>query len=728
MHPVNRVGSKLILCCFLWLPALPGFAGIWQDVQVSAKATDATPIYYRSLRADHDALRQALAAAPLEYTSSQGTEIQLPMPDGSLQRFEVENSPIMQPALAARYPEIQTYRARGIDDPAATGRLDLTPKGFHGMLSSSAGTLYIDPDGSGGYRSYYRKDYVAASKGITAEGERAQCLVESSADELQAARPAELLAQRIEGSRQIYRLALAATGEYTQYHGGTVAAALAAMTTAINRVNEIYARDLAIRFELIANEELIIFTDADQDPYTNDDPVEMLKENQQTLDAVIGSQNYDIGHVFSTGGGGLAGVGVTCRTGVKAQGVTGLRTPVGDYFYIDFVAHEMGHQMAATHTFNGTTDACGTSAARIAETAFEPGSGSTILSYAGICGAENLQTTVDDLFHAISIQQISTYAGSTGACGADESTFNTAPIVSAGIDRIIPHCTPFVLHGSATDADLDVLQYQWDEMDAGAATDALTYGTDLGSNPLFRSYNLQASGERVFPRMSALAQGTSYEGETLPAEARTMNFRLTVRDGNGGVGEDDVRVAVDGGLGPFLVSGGELNAGGSFQPDSRATVEWLDGNTAASCPQVVISILAFNSSGTTYCDASNDTALSLGEFSNTGSALVTLPDLSISRGRIKVACANNVYFSLSENDLQIAGTTLVSTDCKDTQPRISDGSGDLVAACIAQGNASLPADSSGGGGGGGALILLPALLGFRLARQRFGKASRSVVV
>ncbi|MEN8180644.1 MAG: hypothetical protein ABFS39_18765, partial [Pseudomonadota bacterium] len=229
MRTVSAMGAKATVLLILLFQSVTGSAAIWQDETISMKGLDGAvgSVYYRALRADHDALKQSLAAAPLEFTSSQGAELLLPMPDGSMQRFEVENSPIMAPGLAARYPQIQTYRVRGLDDPTATGRLDLTPKGFHGMLSSSAGTVYIDPDGNGGYRSYYRKDYVAASKGTSDTGDGPHCLVESTDDELTAARPTEAIAQRISGSRRVYRLALAATGEYTQFHGGTVADALA---------------------------------------------------------------------------------------------------------------------------------------------------------------------------------------------------------------------------------------------------------------------------------------------------------------------------------------------------------------------------------------------------------------------------------------------------------------------------------------------------------------------
>ncbi len=300
---------------------------------------------------------------------------------------------------------------------------------------------------------------------------RTVCLSPAT-DELAAARPAEVVAQRVSGSRRVYRLALAATGEYTQYHGGTVADALAAMVTAINRVNQIYGRDVAIQFVLVSTTDSVIYTDPDTDPYTNLSGFTMLTENQANLDAVIGSINYDIGHVFSTGGGGIAIVGGTCRADFKAQGVTGRPDPEGDLFYIDLVAHEMGHQMNAPHSFNGTTLNCA-APNRVAESAVEPGGGSTIMSYAGICGVEDLQNSADAIFHSLSIQQIIGFStsGAGASCGTLNTTGNNAPVVSGGSDYIIPRETPFVLEGSATDVDGDTLSYQWDQMDVnGTAT------------------------------------------------------------------------------------------------------------------------------------------------------------------------------------------------------------------------------------------------------------------
>jgi hypothetical protein len=540
---------------------------------------------------------QSLAAAPLEYTSSQGAEVILPMPDGSMQRFEVENSPVIAPELAVRYPEIQTYRIRGLDAPSTTGRLDMTPKGFHGMLHSSAGTVYIDPDQSGGYRSYFQRDYVAAKKGFTNELDRPACLVISAIDEIAAARPSAEVAQRISGSRRVYRLALAATGEYTQFHGGTITDALSAMVTTINRLNAVFGRDVAIQFVIVSNNDSVIYVNPETDPYTNDDASMMLLENQKILDNVIGSWNYDIGHVFSTGGGGLAVVGSTCHSDIKAKGVTGMAQPTGDAFYIDLVAHEIGHQLDAVHTFNGTSFACASS--RQEDSAVEPGSGSSVMSYSGICGPENLQQDSDATFHAISIQQIVGFITSGGGsrCGALSTTGNSAPVVNAGPDYTIPAKTPFALQGSATDVDdEDTLSYQWDEMDVGGikyATDADSFGTDLVGNPLFRSFLPKDTPLRIFPRLRSLLESDTDPAEILPTTQRELNFRLTVRDGESGIGEDDVYLAVVESAGPFAII---EPLGSSYTSGDVISIKWSVADTQLSpidCTQMMGAIRLF---------------------------------------------------------------------------------------------------------------------------------------
>ncbi|MGD9170564.1 MAG: M12 family metallo-peptidase, partial [Candidatus Thiodiazotropha sp.] len=664
---------RWILVSLIFLLPTTIFAAIWQDIdppELAAKGIDLSSVYYRRLEADNAALSQRLLQAPLQDTSVSGVELELPLPYGAMQRFAVEESPVMAESLAQRYPEIRTYRVRGLDESASTGRLDLTPHGFHAMLTTPAGTVYIDPDAEGGYRSYYKHDYAALQAD---KSSRPVCMHRDGQHTSEKALTglSQIHARgTVSGKlRRVYRLAVAATGEYSAYFGGSVRGTLAQIVTTINRVNQIYGRDLAVQFQLVGNNDRIIFTDSDSDPYTQTatNIGLMLIQNQEQLDYLLGTDNYDIGILFGTVGGGLASVGALCSE-FKAQAYTGTPTPEDDTFYIDFVAHELGHQFNASHSFNGTTASCG-GLNRVASSAMEPGSGSTIMSYAGICGDENLQDNSDATFHAVNIQQMNEFItqGKGSQCGRVTVTGNSAPSVDAGQEGItgsiiIPAATPFMLSGTATDEDGDTLSYQWDEMDAGGiygATDTSTIGSDLpnGSNPLFRSFPPKGTPVRYFPRLSQLLTQQEDIGETLPQFSRTLNFRLTVRDGESGVANDDIAIQVDGNQGPFRITGGELNRSSTYTGGESRTLEWATAGTETNCPTVQVSLLSLSSGNTpaTYCDM-NDSGfdqLSLGEFPNSGSASIDLPDISVAYARVMLSCSDNIFFAISDATLSI---------------------------------------------------------------------------
>lgn len=673
---------------------------ISSDVQAKSSASET---YFRGLAADTSALKAVLASAPAENTSTEGVGISLPMPNGGFQQFEIEQFSVLAPELARQFPEIKTYRGRGVDNTSATVYLDITPQGFHAMMVTQEGTVFIDPETTGEnvYRSYYRRDLYHS---LQAKGETPRFSCGVGSDEQAtlsslANKPGDsLLAARSGSQQRIYRLAVAATGEYTQKFGGTVAGALAAITTAINRVNSVFERDLSISLQLVANNQNIIYTNGFTDPYTNNNGSLILDENQANLDAVIGNANYDIGHVFATQTAGLAYVGSACSSTTKAKGTTGVSNPTGDAFYIDYVAHEIGHQLGANHSFNGTAGACG-GGNRNSATAYEPGSGSSIMAYSGLCSVEDLQYYADATFHAGSIAEILQYttSGTGSQCPQSSLTGNTPPTANAGADVSIPKGTPFTLVGTATDPDVQTLTYQWDQMDAGTATDANTFGTDLGDNALFRSFLPQDSASRTFPRLADVLSGTVDKSETLPVTNRSMNFRLTVRDNDGGVDEDDLRVTVVASAGPFSM----------VQPTTALTLDntqpqmilWNVENThlsPVSCSHV--DILLSTDGGNTF------TSTLVAGTSNDGGESINLPAVDSTTARIKVACSDNVFFAISDVDFEIAtGSGIALTG---SSPALPD-----------------PDTSGGGGGGLISIYYLSLLAGLGLLyRRRFHSA------
>ena len=608
------------------------------------------PQKYETIGTNFDDLKTYINNAPFEHISGSlilPFTIELPMPDGRYSKFYIYEYSMMEPELAQQFPEMKTYSIKGIDDPYATGKLDVTILGFHAMVLTVNGDYYIDPfstNDNNTYISYYKSDLIPTRQ--------FQCLVSQQSEKDLRNQMNEFLTGE---SLRIYRLACAATGEYTDFFGGTVAQGQAAIVTAINRVNGVYERDLSLRMILVANNLNLVYTNGATDPYTNNDGNIMLSQNQNNIDNLIGTANYDIGHVFSTAGGGVAGLGVVCSSVNKARGVTGSESPVGDGFYINYVAHEMGHQFGANHTFNSITGSC--SGNRNASTAWEPGSGSTIMAYAGICGVNDLQPNSDDYFHSGSASEIAVYTqvGNGNSCPISTNTGNSSPAVTVPADGFtIPISTPFQLTGSATDAETPgSLSYCWEEFDVGPAG---TPNSPSGNAPIFRSFSPVNSGSRTFPKVSDLINNTHTVGELLPTYSRSLNFRLTVRDNNaggGGIGFNTLSFDVSSASGPFIVTSPNSNL--TLNYALPQTVTWNVANTnttPVNCNNV--NILLSTNGGVTF-----PTTL-ISNTPNDGSESVNLPGINNSMARIKVESVGNIFFDISNVNFTILNSNIES--------------------------------------------------------------------
>ena len=400
-------------------------------------------------------LKSNLNNAPARTANSKksSTVLSIPNADGVLEKYTVFENPNMDAALAARYPEIKSYIGIGIDNPTATAYFSVSPLGFKSMvLSPDKSAVFIEPISADlGTYTVYRKSDKAQS--LT----RFECSV------------IDKVAPQIDGSTlrpnaddallRTFRLAMSCTGEYAVYFGGTKALALAAINNSITRCNGVFEKDFGARLIIIANTDLVIYTNASTDPYSAAASMSQWNAQlQSTLTSVIGDANYDIGHLFgATGGGGNAGcIGCICSSG-KGSGITSPADgiPMGDNFDIDYVAHEIGHQMGANHTFTQSNEGTGVQ--------MEPGSGSTIMGYAGITSLD-VQPHSDAYFHAISIQQVTNNIKAK-TCSVNIATGNAIPTVGAGLDYTVPKSTPFMLTASATDANGDALTYNWEEME-----------------------------------------------------------------------------------------------------------------------------------------------------------------------------------------------------------------------------------------------------------------------
>ncbi|PRB02434.1 hypothetical protein CQ046_12805 [Chryseobacterium sp. MYb7] len=575
--------------------------------------------------------------------------IVLPMPDGTKAKFRIWKSSVMAPGLASQFPQIVTFTGQGIDDKYATIKLDFTELGFHAQIKSVvAGDTYIDP-----YAKLDVNNYIIYKKSDLIDKNPRSCGVKDEDDTPLGKKNAQKTTAPSVGTQiRVFRLAVACTGEYAVAATGTatptVAQTLSAIVTSVNRVNGVYEQEVASRLVLVDNEVNVVFTNATSDPFLgNNNANTLINESQTQIDLLIGNANYDIGHTFSTGGGGLAGLGVICNNSNKGRGITGSGNPVGDPYDIDYVAHEVGHQFGGPHTFNATTGSCNGN--RSAANAVEPGSGITIMAYAGICGSvNNLAANSIAIFHTKSYQSITTKVQST-TCQVTIPSNNFAPTVNAGGDYTIPKSTPFRLEGSASDIDNNPLTYCWEQNDAGPASD---WNVPTGNAAIFRSFMPVTVPYRYFPKITDVINNTVSKGEILPSYARTMEFRLTVRDNNAGcagVSNDDAIITVDGNSGPFTVTAPTTAV--SWAGNSTQTITWNVANTTAfPVNAATVNIYLSTDGGLTY------PTLILGSTPNDGSETITIPNVNTTQARIMVAAETNVFYNINPINFTITQT------------------------------------------------------------------------
>ncbi len=596
---------------------------------------------------DINQLKQALNNAPKRFTTNTSTVIvSFPNANGQLEKFRVMESSNMDSALAERFPEIKSYVGQGVDTPTSKIYFSLSPLGLQTMvIKADQSAEFIEPYTTdlSAYAVYRKSDKVASLN-------RFECRVISNAQlDLSAnfARP-----NADDGLLRTFRLALSVTGEYTVYFGGTKALALAAMNNSMTRVNGVFEMDFGVHMNLIANNDLIIYTSASTDPYSAAASMSSWNAQlQSTLTSVIGEANYDVGHLFgASGGGGNAGcIGCVCVNGSKGSGITSPADgiPSGDNFDIDYVAHELGHQFGANHTFTQSNEGTGVQ--------MEPGSGSTIMGYAGITTLD-VQPHSDAFFHAVSIQQVTNNIKAK-TCSVNITTGNAIPTANAGLDYTVPKSTPFMLTGVATDANGDALTYDWEQMDNQTTSAAPSATKTTGVN--FRSYSASTSPIRYFPKMSSVltgattTAGTELTVEALPSVARTLNFRVTVRDNHVGGpanNSDDAIVTVNATAGPFTVS--SPNTAVSYVGGSSQTITWaVAGTTANGVNCANVDILLSTNGGTTWSTL-------LAATPNDGTQAVTIPNTAGTTNRIMVKGTNHIFFDVSNTNFTItAGST-----------------------------------------------------------------------
>jgi len=649
--PCVRLWLKLVLATSISVSAQAEI--FWQDASAGPLAetnqkmpSTKFPSEFRMVNFNLDSLGTALLKK--QPGSVDPVIITFPEPDGGVRAFIIQRSDILPSALSARFPSVSAFKGFAVDDPTVSVRFEVTADGVSAQVLEPGNRWMIDPRptvGQGMAISYYTKNLKKSSS-------QRYCEVGSQLtdprDEVLALKTADVMGSSVSKSSgeilRTYRLAIATTGEYGQYHGGQIASVLSAVVTTVNRVVGILEQEMSISLELVESNDQILFTSPTTDPFTGNNNASVLIEESQTqIDAIIGTANYDIGHTLSTGAGGLAALGSVCDGSSKARGVTGSGQPQGDFFDVDFVAHELGHQFGGNHTFNGASGSC-SGANRNYFTAYEPGSGSTIQAYPSLCGADDFQNMVDPIYHSESFSEMYGFVsdGLDSSCGLSEVTNNTAPIVDAGLDYSVPRGTPLVLSGTAVDLEQSALTFLWEQRDLGQQ--AALSAPDDGEIPLFRVLTPSLNPERYLPGLASVVSGNYADEEKIPQVAREMDFRLTARDAAGGVGSDDTVLSVVASAGPFYLTSPN---GGDDVGESK-TILWDVART--DLPPISASEVEFFLS----TDGGLSFNTSLGTAVNDGSATLTFPPgIETTSARVMVKAVGNVFYDVSDADFDL---------------------------------------------------------------------------
>lgn len=655
----------LLIWCIGLLPAQTS-VGFFKPVpsatvaRPTGTATHPLPQRFTAYELEATALQAVLATAPWENTAAARQKnciITLPSAEGGIEEYAVWEVEMMEPALAARHPEVHTYAGESLRHPGQFVRMSRTARGFRAMiLRPDFGVEYLEPyNWSRPDRliAYDRKDLPADPMAMLARewvGDQADL---PAAAEAPFTPRSENRGEELDPVRlRVYRMIVSTTGEFAQDHGGTAQSVFSAVVEYTNLVSAIFERDIDLRLQLLQQSEWVIFLNPQGDPYTGEDVIGWMSQNPGVMDQYVGNANgYDIAHVYaryiSGNAIGVAG-GTTCSTG-KARGCSagyGGSDNYGDYF-IGIIGQEVGHQMNGGHTWNR----CNGTGGRAGSTAFEPGSGTTIMSYAGSCGSDNVQNWKDLYFHSGTIEEIRNFYNINGGstCGTWQPTDNLPPIVTHSYQDnfYIPRETPFSLTGSGADPDGDALVFNWEQIDLGPET---PLESPTGNAPLFRTWPAVSEPTRYFPQFSSVLDNVFDPTEQLPTNTRDMTFRLTGRDnrpGGGGVAWADVAFKATEAAGPFRVTA--PNTGDEvWQVGEFVGVIWDVANTnvaPVNCQKV--NILLSVDGGHTY-----PYTLAAG-VANDGSQFVLVPDAAGSQARIRIDAADNIFYDLSNTTFTI---------------------------------------------------------------------------
>lgn len=643
------------------------------------------PKVFKLFNLNIEPLKLQLFSVVDKRTSKQSVVISIPNAAGNFEQFEVYEASNFEPDLQAKFPEIRAFSGKGLTDKYATLKLSISPQGIQTMIfRTEKENEFIEP---------YSQDHQVYAV-YSSHREKGKLPWTCSTDDKQMAAglntqiPINSLTGGSSGQLKTMRLAQSCNAEYANFFGATSSAqvglVLAAFNATLTRCNGCYEKDLALHLNLIANTTSVIYYSPSTDPYSTT-LSQWNAQLQSTLTAVIGEANYDIGHLFgASGGGGNAGcIGCVCVNGSKGSGITSPADgiPQGDNFDIDYVTHEVGHQLGGNHTFSMSLEGTGVNK--------EIGSGITIMGYAGIT-AQDVAPHSIDIFHEATIAQIQTNLATKTCPVSVTMTANSAPVIAAVSNYTIPISTPFALTASATDPQNDPITYCWEQNDNSTTSGTGSVASPTkATGPNWLSFPATITGTRTFPKLSTILSGlfvtpplpggdAGANIEALSSVSRTLNFRVTVRDNNpyvagvtiGQTAFTDAVVTVTNTSGPFAVTA--PNTAVTWNAGSTATVTWsVNGTTGAPVNCAAVNILLSTDGGLTF-----PTVLATAT-ANDGIENITVPLSTGTTCRVKVAAAGNIFFDISNVNFSIGAA-----------PVCADVTG-LTASSITQTNATI---------------------------------------
>lgn len=628
----NKMKIKLLLTLVCLIPI--SLSAQWNKVnlknqEVKKSKVDIQPSGLYSLNVDQ--IRSKLVNAPERFATESGVVILMPNAKGELERFEVWEASNFETNLQLKYPGIRSYVGKGLDNAASYLRMSISHKGISSMMLNAGESVFIEP-----YTENNDVYIVYNSSKHRKHNDHFECNVFENEELNFEVEDFATSEATMAGNFRTFRLALSCTGEYGQYHGGTVADVLAAFNDTMTRLNGVFEKDLAIHFNLIDDVESLIFTNPSSDPYTSGGP----DQANSVISSIISPSNYDLGHLVDReAANGAAYLNGICGSSLKAGGWTAHNIPEGASFDIDYVAHEMGHQLGAGHTYTFYGSQIGRPV--------EVGSGNTIMAYTGITGNLDVQANSYDYYHSASIQQINTRLNQVPSCGISTPMSLNPPVVNAGADYTIPHSTPFILNGTVTGPESEQYTHNWEQIDNASSAQ---YGNNSKAYPTkptgpnFKSEYPVGEPIRYFPEFPKVLGGVlSTTWESVSSISRQHNFSLTTRNNHPTqpqVARDDARVTVTADSGPFLVTA-PIEAQSAASGNSLL-VTWDVANTNAAPVNVGnVNIKLSTDGGNSF-----DTILA--NTPNDGSESISIPANSQSENAyILIEAVDNVFYAVS---------------------------------------------------------------------------------